>query len=141
LFVVLPLPIERVVAEAKRWSLADEVGLQLLPTGEVRVSVRTDTGRAARFIEHLSAMVPASLALEAELAAADADGDDDSSSRDAQREEWREIVQMASRIDTTVASGGRIEPQIALRLARAVVAFDGSSAAESATILLPRKPS
>ena len=44
------LPVELINAEAKNWGVADEVALQVLPTGRVNVIC---SGATAGFAEHL----------------------------------------------------------------------------------------
>jgi hypothetical protein len=44
------LPVELIIAEAKNWGVADEVALQVLPTGRVNVIC---SGSTAGFAEHL----------------------------------------------------------------------------------------
>jgi hypothetical protein len=48
------LPVELIISEAKRWEVADEVALQVKPTG--RVTVLWSTPRASEFVQHLSSI-------------------------------------------------------------------------------------
>jgi len=48
------LPVELIIAEAKSWGVADEVALQMLPTGRVNVFCNGPGG--AGFAEHLLAL-------------------------------------------------------------------------------------
>lgn len=48
------LPVELIIAEARRWGIADEVALRVLPTG--RIHVLWSTPRGAEFVEHLTAI-------------------------------------------------------------------------------------
>jgi hypothetical protein len=48
------LPVELIISEAKRWEVADEVALQVLPTG--RVNVLWSTRRASEFVDYLSSL-------------------------------------------------------------------------------------
>jgi hypothetical protein len=45
------LPAELVIAEAKRWGIADDIALQVLPTGRINVICRGPSAEA--FAEHL----------------------------------------------------------------------------------------
>jgi hypothetical protein len=45
------LPVELIIAEAKRWEIADDIALQVLPTGRVNLMWRS--ARASEFVEHL----------------------------------------------------------------------------------------
>jgi hypothetical protein len=45
------LPAELIIAEAKRWGIADDVAIQVLPTGRINVLCRGRAGEA--FAEHL----------------------------------------------------------------------------------------
>jgi hypothetical protein len=45
------LPVELIIAEAKRWEIADDIALQVLPTGRVNVMWRSP--RAGQFVDHL----------------------------------------------------------------------------------------
>jgi hypothetical protein len=54
--VVVRISAERIVEEAEDWSLSDQVVLQVLPTGDVRVTVQSD--RARRFVQHLASLEP-----------------------------------------------------------------------------------
>jgi hypothetical protein len=49
--IELVLPVELIIAEAKRWEIADDVALQVLPTGRVNVLWRSV--RAGEFVDHL----------------------------------------------------------------------------------------
>jgi hypothetical protein len=52
--IEIRLPVELIIAEAKRWGLADEVVLRVLPTG--RVHVLWNTVRGQEFAQHLAAL-------------------------------------------------------------------------------------
>jgi hypothetical protein len=106
----LRLPAEQIVAEAKRWSLAEDVGLQVLPTGAVRVMVQS--ARARQFVEHLVSLEPAGSSRAAPALAK------------TTTDEWERIVELARQIDREVASGSRVSGHLALRLARSVLALD-----------------
>jgi hypothetical protein len=54
LIAEIRLPVELIISEAKRWEVADEVALQVLPTG--RVNVLWSTPRASEFVEYLSSL-------------------------------------------------------------------------------------
>jgi hypothetical protein len=45
------LPAELIIAEAKRWGVADDVAIQVLPTGRINVICRGPSAHA--FAEHL----------------------------------------------------------------------------------------
>jgi hypothetical protein len=45
------LPAELIIAEAKRWGIADDVAIQVLPTGRITVICRGPS--AGAFAEHL----------------------------------------------------------------------------------------
>ena len=45
------LPAELIIAEAKRWGIADDVAIQVLPTGRINVICRGPSADA--FAEHL----------------------------------------------------------------------------------------
>jgi hypothetical protein len=45
------LPAELIIAEAKRWGIADDVAIQVLPTGRITVICRGPSADA--FAEHL----------------------------------------------------------------------------------------
>jgi hypothetical protein len=45
------LPAELIIAEAKRWGIADDIAMQVLPTGRINVICRGDSANA--FAEHL----------------------------------------------------------------------------------------
>jgi hypothetical protein len=45
------LPAELIIAEARRWGIADEVAIQVLPTGRINVICRGPS--ADTFAEHL----------------------------------------------------------------------------------------
>jgi hypothetical protein len=49
--VEMLLPVELIIAEAKRWEIADDVALQVLPTGRVNILWRSP--RAGEFVDHL----------------------------------------------------------------------------------------
>jgi hypothetical protein len=52
--VEIRLPVELIIAEARRCGVADEVGLRVLPTG--RVHVLWSTRRGGEFVERLTAL-------------------------------------------------------------------------------------
>jgi hypothetical protein len=45
------VPAELIIAEAKRWGIADDVAIQVLPTGRINVICRGPS--AAAFADHL----------------------------------------------------------------------------------------
>jgi hypothetical protein len=45
------LPAELIIAEAKRWGVADDVAIQVLPTGRINVICRGPSAQA--FADHL----------------------------------------------------------------------------------------
>jgi hypothetical protein len=45
------LPAELIIAEAKRWGIADDIAMQVLPTGRINVICRGHSAEA--FAEHL----------------------------------------------------------------------------------------
>jgi hypothetical protein len=45
------VPVELIIAEAKRWEIADDIALQVMPTG--RVNVLWTSARASQFVDHL----------------------------------------------------------------------------------------
>jgi hypothetical protein len=49
--IEMRLPVELIIAEAKRWEIADDIALQVLPTGRVNLLWRS--ARAGEFVEHL----------------------------------------------------------------------------------------
>jgi hypothetical protein len=49
--VEMLLPVELIIAEARRWDIADAIALQVLPTGRVNILWRGSRGN--RFVDHL----------------------------------------------------------------------------------------
>jgi hypothetical protein len=110
---------DQIVAEAKRWGLQDEVGLQVSPSGAVTVAVSTSRGR--QFVEHLLEKGPAS---EGDPSADGSGPRDCPALHEIQSAEWLEVARWAGEIDAAALSGKRLPAAIALKLARAVIALN-----------------
>ncbi len=111
-FVVeLGLAAELIVAEAKRWSVADEVGLQVTPTGTIRVSARSV--RAREFVERLATMQSTGGPGGATVLLAKTDPS-----------EWDLIVRLARQLSGDVGSGHPVNGPLALKLARSILTLD-----------------
>jgi hypothetical protein len=134
LSVEVSLPAEEIVAEARRWEVADEIGLRVSDAAAVSVVASSPRGR--QFIEHL-----VSLQDEGEARSNDENGADSERCAPAFRPvlngEWLQIVELARKIESDVASRRRVDGAAALRLARAIRALGGPDDAASGIIPRP----
>ena len=105
------LGLERILAEAKRWRVADDVGVRMMPTGGVRLLASTD--RARQFLEYVAAAESGAAELEAATV-------DDSVPCESH---WDRILTLADSVARSGALGHGIDGEGALRLARAVRAL------------------
>jgi hypothetical protein len=112
------VPPDQIVAEAKRWGIADDVGLQVSASGAVMVAASTPRGR--QFVEHLGTMV----APGNDQAAPSEDEPGYPPLHVIQSAEWLGAARLAGEIDTAAASGKRLPAAAALKLARAILALN-----------------
>jgi hypothetical protein len=112
------IPPEEIIAEARRWGIADEVGLQVSPEGTTSVLVCTPRGR--QFVEYLSLREKEFLSKKGEERVLD--NNDCPPFHEILPTEWLNIVKWADQIRADAAAGRRIDAAVALRLARAVLA-------------------
>ena len=116
------VPADRIVAEAKRWGVEDEVGLRISPGGAVTVAVSTSRGR--QFVEHLTSVDATRSASSNGHVAEAVDPHDCPALHEIAPAEWLHVARWAEEIDGAVASGRRIPGAVALRLARAIIALN-----------------
>jgi hypothetical protein len=120
--VEVRLPANQIVAEAKRWGIADEVGLRISPDGVVTIDVYTPRGH--QFAEHLvSARKSGARSKEGSSPVVDGQGDCPAL-HEIMSPEWLEAVRWAAQIEGDVASRGRVGGALALKLARAVTTLN-----------------
>jgi hypothetical protein len=132
LSVEVSLPAEEIVAEARRWELADEVGLRVSEKGATSVVVSSPRGR--QFAEHLVSMEQrAKIPSSGERTRLDGHP----VLRAVSSGDWLAIVKLAVKIEGDAASRGRIDGAAALRLARAIRALeeDGDDTRASGVVL------
>jgi hypothetical protein len=116
------IPPDRIVAEAKRWGIEDDVGLRVSPGGAVTLAVSTSRGR--QFVEHLTS-VDATASASSNSHVAEAIGPHDCPAlHEIPSAEWLDVARWAEEIDQTVASGRRLPGAVALKLARAIIALN-----------------
>ena len=116
------VPPDQIVAEAKRWGIEDDVGLQMSPTGAVTVAASTPRGR--QFVEHLaSAQGKAPAPADGEAAEA-SQSDGYPPLHVIQSDEWLDLARLAGEIDAAGAAGKRVPAARAMKLARAILALN-----------------
>jgi hypothetical protein len=133
LTVRVPLPAEKIVAEARRWDVSNEVGLRVLDAATT--SVVATSPRGHQFLEHL-----ASLQREGEPRPGYLPTDASHSApvfRAVPAGAWIEIVKLAERMYGDVAAHRRVDTAAALKLARAIRALDTPDGRASGIIERP----
>jgi hypothetical protein len=116
------VPPDQIVAEAKRWGIEDDVGLQMSPSGAVTVAASTPRGRP--FVEHLASVRSAELASGNGQAAAADEESGQPPLHVIQSAAWTDMARLAVEIDAAAASGKRLPGAAALKLARAILALN-----------------
>jgi hypothetical protein len=129
------LPAAEVVAEARQWDVSDEVALRVLDAGATSVMASSPRGR--RFLEHLVSLQrqgdPRSRQHTADIARRSPAFHSISSPV------WLEIVMLAGRIQSSVASGRRVDAASAIKLARTISALNGPDESTSGIFTRPAR--
>jgi hypothetical protein len=117
------VPPDQIVAEAKRWGIADDVGLQVSSSGAVTVAVSTPRGH--QFVEHLASVRGTMLAPSNDQVASPTDEEPGYPPLHViQSAEWLDAARLAGEIDAAAASGKRLPAAAALKLARAILSLN-----------------
>jgi hypothetical protein len=131
----LRVPPDQIVAEAKRWGIADDVGLQVCPSGAVTVAASTPRGR--QFVEHLASVRGTMLAASNDQTAPSDEEAGYPPLHVIQSAEWLGAARLAEEIDAAAASGKRLPAAAALKLARAILALNREAETSGIVVVRP----